>query len=163
MESGTMAKHPAGAVVAFSEIEQQEILAAIDHDIESQMDPATGDTVDLPLAELYNDVQRKVGEALDDMKKSLEYDGVNLDLYLRLNDALLALQHWSDDIIVQKEKEENPLATIEKDTAGFEVLAERLRVHFTDMLRIVLLLQEHAVKSSSETECVGHLSSPVLE
>ncbi|RKK81374.1 hypothetical protein BFJ68_g17208 [Fusarium oxysporum] len=96
-----MANHSAGADIALPEIGLDEILDAINDDI-----------VDLSLAELYNEVHREVETALDQTKESLKDGLVDLDLYLRLNDVLLALQHWSDDIIVHNE---SPLATIEND------------------------------------------------
>jgi len=132
----------AGADTVLWGITKDEILKAIDEideeDNENGMEATTeGDTAaGLSLQELRDKVHMTVETALEKMKESLTAGRGDIDLYLRLNDALLAFQHWSNDIIVQKE---NPLAAIEQDKSDkeFGMLVVRLRAYFVEMLGIL--------------------------
>jgi hypothetical protein len=92
-------------------------------------------TTSLTLTALYYQVEKSIEDTLDSMKESIKFDD-EIDLFLHLNDILLAFQHWNRDIIVQNA---SPLNIIEEDTTEreFGMLAGALRRSFEEMLEIL--------------------------
>lgn len=94
------------------------------------------DSRDTRLDALSDKVRNELKETLRRMKGYLGAN--NLDLYLRLSDALSTFDNWTCDIIVQKV---NPLATIEDDVATYKVLIGRLRDYFNSILAVLLRIR----------------------
>ncbi|KAI0108976.1 hypothetical protein GGR51DRAFT_116502 [Nemania sp. FL0031] len=100
---------------------------------------------DEPLLDLAKAVQGLVSEALQKMKKHTSDGTAELELYYRLNEVLLGLEYWNDEIVVEGE---NALTTIEKDKSGFAVIVKKLRGHFNEMKSILAQLQEQIGKAT---------------
>lgn len=130
----------------FFGISKEDIIRAIENDDDVAVigSRSKSDVPDPSLTVLRDKVQQTMEAALDHKPTA----GSHLDGYLQLNDALLALVHWTHDIEVQGT---NALQAIEQSDARFEAIAERLRELFMDMLGALARL-------SSDHECVALFS-----
>jgi hypothetical protein len=101
---------------------------------------ARRNTESLRLDKLFDAVCGKVQHTLQQIENSQRsLTSYEIDMFVKINDILLQLCHWRDDIKVDNA---DPLEFVEDDTAGFEILARRLRADFNTLLDTLAWIDE---------------------